>query len=167
MSPDPFSPAKRRQIMQAVRQQGTDIEVIVRRAVVRLGHYARANAPSLPGRPDLSNQRQRWAIFVHGCFWHGHSNCPKTKGGKAGRIPATNRLFWQEKISGNRKRDVRKARMLRRSGYRVLTLWGCDVQNAPRLERLLVDFFATPIASQQTTKTTKQTAALRCSALSG
>jgi G:T-mismatch repair DNA endonuclease (very short patch repair protein) len=57
--------------------------------------------------------------------------------------------------------------MLRRSGYRVLTLWGCDVQNAPRLERLLVDFFATPIASQQTTKTTKQTAALRCSALSG
>jgi G:T-mismatch repair DNA endonuclease (very short patch repair protein) len=76
-------------------------------------------------------------------------------------------LFWQEKISANRKRDVRKARTLRRSGYRVLTLWGCDVQNASRLERLLVDFFATPIVCKQTTKTTKQSASLRCGALSG
>jgi hypothetical protein len=57
--------------------------------------------------------------------------------------------------------------MLRRSGYRVLTLWGCDVQNAPRLERLLVDFFSTPILSKQTTKTAKQTASLRSGALSG
>jgi DNA mismatch endonuclease (patch repair protein) len=152
MSRDPFRPAKRRQIMQAVRRQGTDIEVTVRRAVARLGHYARANSTSLPGSPDLSNQRQKWAIFVHGCFWHGHSNCPKTKGGRVGKIPKSNRSFWQEKLSANRKRDVRQTRMLRRAGYRVLTVWGCDVANAARLERLLVRFLNTAIESRQTVR---------------
>ena len=153
MSRDQFSSAKRRQIMQAVRQQGTDIEVIVRRAVSRLGHHSCANSTRLPGRPDLSNQRQKWAIFVHGCFWHGHRNCPKTKGGKAGRIPATNRSFWQEKLLVNRKRDVRQTLMLRRAGYRVLTVWGCDVANAVRLERLLVNFLNTAIKSGQAVRT--------------
>ena len=71
MTTDIVSPAKRRQMMQAVRRHGTDIEIAVRRAVSRLGHHSRANSATLPGRPDLSNQREKWAIFVHGCFWHG------------------------------------------------------------------------------------------------
>lgn len=109
MSADIVSPAKRRRMMQAVRRHGTDIEIAVRRAVTRLGLHSLANAAALPGRPDLSNRRQKWAIFVHGCFWHGHRNCRKTKGGEAGRILVANKTFWEEKISTNQPRDARKA----------------------------------------------------------
>jgi DNA mismatch endonuclease (patch repair protein) len=145
--------AKRRQMMQAVRRHSTDIEIAVRRSVTRLGHHSRANADTLPGRPDLSNQREKWAIFVHGCFWHGHRNCRKTKGGKAGRIPVANKLFWEEKISTNRKRDARKARELRRIGYRVLTVWECDVKNAVGLDRKLAAFFTASAASARRART--------------
>ena len=141
MTTDIVSPAKRRQMMQAVRRHGTDIEIAVRRAVSRLGRHSRANSAALPGRPDLSNQREKWAIFVHGCFWHGHRNCRRTKGGAAGRIPVANKTFWEEKISTNRTRDARKAQDLRRIGYQVLTVWECDVKNAVRLERKLTAFF--------------------------
>lgn len=147
------SAAKRRQMMQSVRRKGTDIELAVRRSVARLGHRSQANAANLPGRPDLSNHREKWAIFVHGCFWHGHRNCPKTKGGKAGRIPVANKTFWEEKISTNRTRDARKAQELRRIGYRVLTVWECDVKNAVRLERKLTAFFTARSDSERRART--------------
>ena len=153
MAGDIVPTAKRRQMMQAVRRHGTGIEIAVRRAVTRLGHRSRANAATLPGRPDLSNQREKWAIFVHGCFWHGHRNCRRTKGGKAGRIPVANNAFWEEKISTNRIRDARKAQELRRIGYRVLTVWECDVKNAVRLERKLTAFFTAGTASKRRART--------------
>lgn len=150
---DIFAPEKRRQVMQAVRNRGTDIELAVRRVVSRMGHRFRVNAALLPGRPDISNQRGKWAIFVHGCFWHGHRNCRKTKGGEAGRIPVANKTYWEEKISTNRTRDARKAQELRRIGYRVLTVWECDVQNAVRLERKLTAFFTACTASERRART--------------
>jgi DNA mismatch endonuclease, patch repair protein len=150
---DIFAPGKRRQVMQAVRNHGTDIELAVRRVVSRMGHRFRANAALLPGRPDISNQRAKWAIFVHGCFWHGHRNCHKTKGGETGRIPVSNKAFWQEKISTNRTRDARKAQELRRIGYRVLTVWECDVKNAVRLERRLTAFFTARTDSERRART--------------
>ena len=142
MPSDIVSPGKRRSMMQAVRQKGTAIEVEVGRIVRGLGHRAKANAATLPGRPDLSNQRAKWAIFVHGCFWHGHPHCRKTKGGKAGRIPVSNRQFWAEKIAGNRARDASKTRLLRRSGFRVLTVWECELRDTSRLTRKLERFFS-------------------------
>ena len=139
MSRDQISLAKRRQIMQAVRQRGTDIEVIVRRAVARLGHYARANSTTLPGRPDLSNQRQKWAILVHDCFWHGHLHCRKTKGGK---IPASNRNVWKAKFATNRRGDARRVKELRRcKGFRVLMFWECKVGNVAQLRKHVAAFF--------------------------
>lgn len=139
---DIVSPGKRRSMMQAVRQKGTAIELELRRLVRGLGHRATANSATLPGRPDLSNRRRMWVIFVHGCFWHGHPHCGKTKGGSAGRIPVTNRVFWTEKIAGNRARDQRKASALRRSGFRVLTVWECEVRDKPRLLRRLSRFLS-------------------------
>jgi DNA mismatch endonuclease (patch repair protein) len=153
MASDIVTSVKRRQMMQAVRRHGTDIEIAVRRAVARLGHHFRANAATLAGRPDLSNRREKWAIFVHGCFWHGHRNCRKTKGGEAGRIPVANKTFWEEKISTNRSRDARKAQELRRIGYRVLTVWECDVKNAVRLERKLTAFFTAHTAPERGART--------------
>lgn len=143
MSPDIVSRVKRREMMRAVRRDGTPAEVAVRAMVSRLGHRFRSNSPSLPGRPDLSNRARNWAIFVHGCFWHGHRNCRKTKGGAIGRIPYTNSGFWAAKIAGNRGRDERKARELRRLGFRVLTVWECELRNFDRLERKLADFLPT------------------------
>jgi DNA mismatch endonuclease, patch repair protein len=142
MLTDIVSPEKRRSMMQAVRQKQTGIELEVARIVRSLGHRAKANASTLPGRPDLSNQSAKWAIFVHGCFWHGHADCPKTKGGKSARIPASNRRFWAAKIAGNRSRDAIKATALRTSGFRLLTVWECEVRDKPRLTRKLVRFFA-------------------------
>lgn len=128
--------------MQAVRQRGTDIEVEVRKLVRSLGHRPTTNSSKLPGRPDLSNQRAMWAIFVHGCFWHGHPHCRKTKGGSAGRIPASNREFWAAKIAANRSRDASKARALRRCGFRVLAVWECELRDPQRLRRRLTSFFS-------------------------
>jgi len=142
MCADIVTAAKRRSMMQAVRQKQTDIELEVARIVRSLGHRAKANALTLPGRPDLSNQRAKWAIFVHGCFWHGHPDCPKTKGGQSGRIPVSNRSFWAAKIAANRSRDGVKARALRTSGFRVLTVWECEVRDKARVTRKMVRFFA-------------------------
>ncbi len=129
--------------MQSVRQKGTRLELTVREATRQYGVRYRLNARELPGSPDLSNQTRRWAIFVHGCFWHGHPNCRKTKGGAGGRIPVSNRTFWATKIEDNRRRDARKVRGLRARGLRVLTLWECQVLDPRRLDRILSRFFAT------------------------
>ncbi len=142
MSPDTVTPSVRRRIMQSVRQKGTGIEFAVREAATSYGVRYRLNNKDLPGSPDLSNKTRRWAIFVHGCFWHGHPNCKKTKGGGSGRIPASNRSFWAAKIRSNRERDARKTRELRRRGFRVLTIWECQTVDPSRLDRILSRFFA-------------------------
>ncbi|MBZ5637550.1 MAG: DNA mismatch endonuclease Vsr [Acidobacteriia bacterium] len=128
-------------MMQAVRRSGTEPELAVRRALARIGVRHRASSSRLPGTPDVVNLRRSWAIFVHGCFWHGHRNCLKTKGGAGGRIPVSNRSFWTSKIAANRERDSRKGSELRRRGFRVLTIWECQSRDSARLEKILIRFF--------------------------
>jgi G:T-mismatch repair DNA endonuclease (very short patch repair protein) len=79
----------------------------------------------LPGSQDIANKRRRWAIFVHGCFWHHHARR------KLATVPKTNRAFWIEKLNANRRRDERKARTLRRKGFHVLTVWQCQTTPVP------------------------------------
>lgn len=141
MPQDIVTSSVRRRMMQAVRRSGTAPEFAVRRTVRGLGVRWGHGTAKLPGSPDLVSRRHRWAIFVHGCFWHGHRNCKKTKGGVDGRIPASNRAFWSTKLAANRERDARKARELRRLGFRVLTIWECECRSAVRLERKLTRFF--------------------------
>ena len=105
-----------------------------------LGIHYRLNHPGLPGHPDFANRTRGWAIFVHGCFWHGHRNCRKTKGGKSGRVPATNVKFWAQKIDANRERDARKERELREFGLRVLVVWECELREREKICRSLVQF---------------------------
>lgn len=76
-------------------------------------------------------------MFVHGCFWHGHS-CAR------GASPTTNAGFWLSKISGNRKRDNRARKRLRQDGWKVLTIWECETKNRDRLERRLAQFLKQP-----------------------
>jgi DNA mismatch endonuclease (patch repair protein) len=127
-------------MMREVRRSSTPPEQAVRAIIRGLGVRFAANLRSLPGSPDLASKQQMWAVFVHGCFWHGHRNCAKTKGGAGPRIPLANAPFWLEKIEANRKRDSRKARRLRRLGFRVLTVWECELRDRERTARRVSRF---------------------------
>ncbi len=119
-----------------VRQRGTDAELLVRTVVTSLGQRYRTNGSRLPGSPDLANKKRKWAIFVHGCFWHHHQGCARAT------IPKNNGPFWREKFKVNRARDARNLADLKDRGFRMLVIWECDAARPERLERLLRSFFS-------------------------
>src|SRR5262249_31421535 len=118
--------------MKRVRRQGTDLETTVRRYLWRKGLRFTVNNRDLPGSPDIANRSRRWAVFVHGCFWHGHRGCTLA------RLPKNNQAFWVHKIRGNRQRDSAKAKQLEALGFRVITLWGCDIKRFTKTNRPLL-----------------------------
>jgi DNA mismatch endonuclease (patch repair protein) len=118
-----------------VLQKNTTPELVVRQLLHQLGARFRVGGKGLPGRPDVVNVTRRWAVFVHGCFWHGHHGCVKAT------VPKRNRAFWTEKFDQNRARDRRTAAALRRAGFRVFVVWECETADLPRLERRLIRFF--------------------------
>ena len=136
--------SKRSQMMRAVRQKNTSAERLVRGILQKLGVRFRVNHPGLPGHPDFANRARGWAIFVHGCFWHGHRNCRKTRGGESGRVPATNSEWWSEKLRSNRERDARKELALRDAGLRVLTIWECELKDLSEVEARVRRFLDRP-----------------------
>lgn len=117
-----FRSIERSRLMASVRQRGTTPELAVRRLARKLGVRFEENGRYLPGSPDLVILASKRAVFVHGCFWHRHSRC------KAATTPKGNRAFWAEKFDLNVRRDRRKVRQLRLLGYRVLTVWECQVK---------------------------------------
>lgn len=129
------SALRRSALMAGVRQKGTGAELAVARILRELGHAYRLNVRDLPGSPDFANRRRRWAIFVQGCFWHHHTNCRRAT------VPKSNAEFWRSKFIANRTRDARAIRALRAMGFRVVTVWECDVAKmdalAPRLCQIL------------------------------
>ena len=114
--------------MQAVRRKNTAVEVSVRSTLHRLGFRFRLHYKNLPGTPDIVFPSRNSVIFVHGCFWHGHE-CPR------GKLPSSNVDFWREKIRRNRERDSRSRTQLRNVGWRVLTVWECEIKE----KEVLVD----------------------------
>ena len=113
--------------MGKVRQRGTAPELIVRRAVRRIGLHYRLRNRDLPGSPDLANRSRRFAVFVHGCFWHQHLHCPRAT------VPKRNRGFWVAKFAANRARDDRSVEALRQLGYTVLVVWECETADPDAL----------------------------------
>src|SRR5262249_48830195 len=114
-------------LMSRVRQSGTAPELLVRKLVHSCGCGFRTKAKDLPGTPDLVNRKLKWAIFVHGCFWHAHQDCVLWK------IPKANDRYWQQKFAENRARDKRKIEELKKLGYSVLVIWQCDLRNEKKL----------------------------------
>jgi DNA mismatch endonuclease (patch repair protein) len=132
---DIFSKKKRRSIMQAVRRTETAPEESFGRLLDEAGCDYLKNVEHLPGKPDFVLPTKKIALFVHGCFWHGHDRCRKGR-----NRPKSNGSYWHAKIERNKCRDRRAASRLRRLGYSVLTFWECDLrtQSMPhRLSRLL------------------------------
>jgi DNA mismatch endonuclease (patch repair protein) len=120
---DTLSKQGRSALMASVRSSNTDPELRVRKALHAAGFRYRLHESSLPGRPDIVLPRFRTAVFVHGCFWHGH-RCAR------GRRPATNIAFWTEKIAKNMRRDRAARRTLRKLGFVVRTIWACSLHDS-------------------------------------
>lgn len=133
---DIYDKPKRSEIMSCVKHTRTAPEEKIAGLLRKLKVKYRRNVKSLPGSPDFVVKPAKTVIFVHGCFWHGHSNC------KLARRPKTNRKFWEQKVVDNRKRDRRKERLLRKQGWHVMTIWQCKLRNIElvmnRFKRMLL-----------------------------
>ena len=117
------APLTRSQMMARVRSADTKPEMVLRKALHAIGYRFRLHVHSLPGCPDIVMRKHKCAIFVNGCFWHGHIGC------KQFRIPKTRSEFWKTKIGSNRERDRRAADALVRGGWRVLVVWECATRS--------------------------------------
>ena len=124
---DIYSQNKRSEIMARVPATGTRPEHLVRRISHRLGFRFRLRRTDLPGKPDLVFPRHRKVVFVHGCFWHGHMRCRKAK------RPATNKVFWERKLTRNAQRDQENVDALTKAGWGVLIIWECETRNHKRI----------------------------------
>jgi DNA mismatch endonuclease (patch repair protein) len=124
---DVFTPEKRSKVMASIRNRDTKPELALRSMLHGLGYRFTVNGPrnhALPGKPDLVLPKYHTVIFVHGCFWHGHENCPSF------RLPKSRRAWWKRKIEGNRARDLRNEVALRDLGWNVVTVWECATRTA-------------------------------------
>lgn len=108
--------------MSGIRGKDTRPEIIVRQALHRAGFRFRLHRKDLPGKPDIVLPKYHTVIFVHGCFWHGH-------GCRYFKVPKTRTDFWLDKIMANAKRDRLQEDALRSAGWRVFTVWECDIRD--------------------------------------
>ncbi|MFN7130073.1 MAG: very short patch repair endonuclease [Brevundimonas sp.] len=128
---DVFTPEQRSAVMRRVKGRDTSPELAVRRILRAAGIGYRLGGMGLPGKPDVTMKGRRVALFVHGCFWHGH-DCPR-----GARRPKANAEYWIAKIGRNRARDARVAADLAAAGWRVLTVWECELREPDQAERLV------------------------------
>lgn len=116
---DKVTTAVRSRNMSLIRAKNTKPELLVRRALFKLGLRYRIHSP-LPGKPDIVFTSQKLAIFIHGCFWHNH-------GCKFDHVPKSNEVFWSSKILKNKERDLKNTTALEEKGWRTLIIWECDI----------------------------------------
>jgi DNA mismatch endonuclease (patch repair protein) len=117
--------------MSLVSRRDTGPEKVVFSFLRKSKLRIRKNVKTLPGSPDIVLPEFNTAIFVHGCFWHGHKSC------KLAKRPSSNKSYWNKKIDENIERDKRKSRELRKLGWRVFTIWQCQINNKQRSEKKL------------------------------
>lgn len=120
--------------MAAVKSHDTKPERKVRSIVHRMGYRFRLHDAKLPGKPDLVLRRHRKVIFVHGCFWHQHPGC------KHAARPASNTIYWNQKLDRNVKRDEENLLKLKELGWEVLVIWECETRDPDTLIEKLSDF---------------------------
>ena len=164
---DKMTPAQRHYCMSRIHGKGTKPELKVRQWLWRHGYRSRLNVKSVPGKPDIVMRRYRTAIFVNGCFWHGHfvhfgveslelrvesqleveSGVLKVDSSDCCKIPQTNREFWVNKIKRNQERDQKNYQILHDNGWQVIVVWECQLtpkrieETMLRVELLLNEHF--------------------------
>jgi len=122
---------ERSAIMRAVKSRDTGPELAVRAILRSLAPGYRLNRADLPGKPDIVYSGRRLAIFVHGCFWHGH-DCPR-----GARMPKANADYWRQKIARNRARDAKNVEALEAMGWRALAIFECELKEPAALRARL------------------------------
>ena len=145
---DTMTPEQRHRCMSHIHSKGTKPELTVRRWLWSHGYRYRLNVKSVPGKPDIVLRSYRTAIFVNGCFWHGHGVAePPVKSDELRvksdlsnsaccKIPTTNREFWVAKIRRNQERDRENYRVLQENGWHVIVIWECQL-TAKKLEHTM------------------------------
>lgn len=109
--------------MSRIKGKDTEIEVAVRKRLFSYGYRYRKNDRRLPGKPDIVFPKYKTVVFIHGCFWHMHSNC------KIARIPKSNTDFWLAKLNHNIENDQKNKLLLEEMGWKVITIWECEIKN--------------------------------------
>jgi DNA mismatch endonuclease (patch repair protein) len=120
--------------MSHISGKNTQPELLVRSLLHTMGYRFRLHRKDLPGKPDITLPKYRKVIFIHGCFWHGHTDCPRAK------RPTTNKKFWLEKLDKNRVRDKESIYKLKELGWEVLVIWTCEVNDTLKLKNKLLSF---------------------------
>ena len=150
---DRLTPEQRHRVMSRIHGKGTKPELRVRQWLWQHGYRYRLNVKSVPGKPDIVMRRYRTAIFVNGCFWHGHfvqlsvDSCQLIVNSSCSKIPQTNREFWGNKIKRNQERDQQNYQVLHDNGWQVIVIWECQLtpknieETMLRVELLLNEHF--------------------------
>lgn len=124
--PDVFTKAKRSEVMSRIRGRGNkETEIVLARLLRMNGISGWRRHPAIFGKPDFAFRKEKLAIFVDGCFWHG---CPKHS-----NMPVNNRLFWEKKFAANKVRDHLVSRTLKRQGWRILRIWEHELRKPARV----------------------------------
>ena len=117
--------------MAAIKGKDTKPEIIVRKYLFSRGLRYRLHVRKLQGSPDIVLPKYKVVIFVNGCFWHGHENC------RYSHLPKSNVEFWEYKIRHNKARDIANEFVLKTEGWKVITLWECEIKNMAIREKSL------------------------------
>jgi len=120
---DKLSPERRSANMARIRSQNTSPELTLRKLIHGLGYRFRLHRNDLPGKPDLVFPSRKKVIFVHGCFWHQHSEC------RDGRVPGSRLEYWGPKLRRNQERDALAQSSLKVQGWRCLAVWECELKD--------------------------------------
>ena len=121
---DRITKEQRSKNMSQIRSKDTSIELKVRKYLFSLGYRYRVNYKELPGKPDIVFTKKKIAIFIHGCYWHGH-NCNS----RYAHISKSNTNYWNTKIQRNQERDKRNIEQLEKDGWKVIVLWECEIKD--------------------------------------
>lgn len=130
------TPEQRSAVMRSVKSRDTTPERAVRAVLRGFAPGYRLHRKDVPGNPDIAYLGRKQAIFVHGCFWHGH-DCPR-----GARAPKANAEYWRAKIARNHARDEAHLARLAEQGWRALTVWECELKDRRSLEKKLRDFLS-------------------------
>lgn len=141
-APWPDVPEARRNVMRANKSKDTKPELVLRSLLHRLGYRYRLHPKAVPGRPDIAFPGRRKAIFVHGCFWHGHDGCRRAN------VPKTRTGYWLPKLAANRERDGRKEAELSAMGWQSMTVWECELADPGEAVSKAARFLGPPRGSR-------------------
>lgn len=134
---DRIDSAKRSAIMRSIGRSATQPELVVRELVKRAGYRGyRFNLSSVLGKPDICWKGRKIAIFVHGCFWHGH-DCRHGK-----RVPSSNIEYWSKKLARNIERDKQNRHTLLQQGWHLIVIWECQLPHNKKISQRIKQFMA-------------------------